>query len=324
MKKLKKMLSGILATVMSVSLLGAVPASADIAIPLEKTDVDGHDFYLCRVTYSTNDETGETFSHYSDIYHDFTSDFQGKYHQYYRAYEYVFVTISDDTVAEELDNVLGEQVDTVYYYGKADNQVVYDYSSEFDYKTLYDISGVENVELAKACCSGGFYRVLHDDPLKEAGIDPYDNNLLMSIITTDDGTELTAEMFDVTGYDVKLVSEGLEDNEWYVYYEYIDINSYVDFDNKAREIDGVLTSNVFLMYDESASENPFAFDTVLKELLGDINFDDTVDIYDAVEIAKSVMGIREFSESELILADFNNDSEVNIYDAIEISKTLMS
>lgn len=334
MKKFAKRLTALISSIcLAAAALtsAAFSASAAVEIPLEKTDVDGYDFYSCTVTYYTG-ENGEKVPVYHDRYYDFTSDFEGKCHEYDRNYKYVFVTINDDTACEELENVLGERSDTVYdfvsdyyHYEIAENQLVYEYSTEFDYKKLYDIPGVEKVELAKSRESNDFgkdVRFSGDDSWAEDNGISSNNNLIMSNVITDGETELTPEMFDSTGFTVKHVFEEMPD-EWLVYYEYEGLDSYVDFDAQARNIDGILSSDVSFYILDTFSVT-LVFDTVEKPVeTGDLNSDGVVDLYDVVSVAQYIMGMTEFTEQQLSLADYNADGKVNIYDAIKIAKTLI-
>ena len=56
---------------------------------------------------------------------------------------------------------------------------------------------------------------------------------------------------------------------------------------------------------------------------GDATNDDIIDLYDAIEISKHIMGIGELDEDTILLADINRDGETNLYDAVEIAKSLM-
>lgn len=56
---------------------------------------------------------------------------------------------------------------------------------------------------------------------------------------------------------------------------------------------------------------------------GDISGNGSIDLYDAIEIAKSIMGMRTFTDEEKAIADYNGDGVVDLYDAIEIAKTLL-
>lgn len=55
---------------------------------------------------------------------------------------------------------------------------------------------------------------------------------------------------------------------------------------------------------------------------GDISQNDEIDLWDAIMIAKYMIGAREFTEEEKTLADFDGNGEVNLYDAIGIAKEL--
>ncbi len=59
-------------------------------------------------------------------------------------------------------------------------------------------------------------------------------------------------------------------------------------------------------------------------LKGDVNKSGKVDLYDIIEICKSLMGMKTLTAEEKTLADFNGDGSVNLYDAIEIAKKIMS
>jgi hypothetical protein len=56
---------------------------------------------------------------------------------------------------------------------------------------------------------------------------------------------------------------------------------------------------------------------------GDMTLDSTVNLYDAIEIAKYMMDMTEPTDEELIAGDANIDGDVNIYDAIKIAKDIM-
>lgn len=56
---------------------------------------------------------------------------------------------------------------------------------------------------------------------------------------------------------------------------------------------------------------------------GDISGNGSIDLYDAIEIAKSLMGMRTFTEEEQKIADYNGDGTVDLYDAIAIAKYLL-
>ena len=57
---------------------------------------------------------------------------------------------------------------------------------------------------------------------------------------------------------------------------------------------------------------------------GDATNDDKIDLNDAIEIAKYIMGSSNLDEDTVLLADINRDGKTDIYDVIEIAKTLLS
>ena len=58
-------------------------------------------------------------------------------------------------------------------------------------------------------------------------------------------------------------------------------------------------------------------------LIGDVTQDGVINLYDVIEIAKSLMGMRTFTDEEKIIADYNCDGVVNLYDAVEVARTLL-
>lgn len=60
-----------------------------------------------------------------------------------------------------------------------------------------------------------------------------------------------------------------------------------------------------------------------NRICGDISGNDTVDLYDAIEVAKSIMGMRVLTDEEIAVADFNRDGTVNLYDVVEIARYIM-
>lgn len=72
-------------------------------------------------------------------------------------------------------------------------------------------------------------------------------------------------------------------------------------------------------------ENGTLFSSDSIQLKGDVDNNGTVgDLYDVIEIAKYLIGTTVLSETTLFLADINCDGHINLYDAIEIAKTLLS
>lgn len=62
---------------------------------------------------------------------------------------------------------------------------------------------------------------------------------------------------------------------------------------------------------------------VSKYEKGDITRDGNVDLYDAIEIAKYMMGMIKIDEEQLEVGDITGDGVVDLYDAIGVAKVIM-
>ena len=61
-----------------------------------------------------------------------------------------------------------------------------------------------------------------------------------------------------------------------------------------------------------------------RELIkGDVNLDETVDLYDAVWIGSHLINIFTLTDSQLSIGDVTGDGVCDLYDAIEIARTLL-
>lgn len=56
---------------------------------------------------------------------------------------------------------------------------------------------------------------------------------------------------------------------------------------------------------------------------GDVTMDGEVDLYDAIEIAKYMMGMVDFTNEQIAIGDKTGDGVCDLYDAIEVARTLM-
>ena len=61
----------------------------------------------------------------------------------------------------------------------------------------------------------------------------------------------------------------------------------------------------------------------LEHLPGDISGNDKIDLYDAIEVCRYIMGMRTFTEAEKQIADYDGNGKVDLYDAIGIAKKLL-
>lgn len=56
---------------------------------------------------------------------------------------------------------------------------------------------------------------------------------------------------------------------------------------------------------------------------GDVTMDGKADLYDAIEIAKYMMGMVDFTNEQIAIGDMTGDGVCDLYDAIEVARTLM-
>lgn len=155
----------------------------------------------------------------------------------------------------------------------------------------------------------------------------FDNNLF-TVRLEFDSTE-QAENFDVTtidGVEENLYAKLVHEND--VYFQLV------------KEAEGEILTDVLIDLQESEETNNMKVNLLYLCLespeggsdnivipndyaVGDVDCNSDINLYDIVEIAKNIMGMRKLSESELILADYDDNGEVNLYDAIGIAKSIM-
>lgn len=58
-------------------------------------------------------------------------------------------------------------------------------------------------------------------------------------------------------------------------------------------------------------------------MTGDISGNDMIDLYDAIEICKYIMGMRDLTNEELLIADYDYSGTVDLYDVIAIATVLL-
>lgn len=56
---------------------------------------------------------------------------------------------------------------------------------------------------------------------------------------------------------------------------------------------------------------------------GDVTMDGKVNLYDAIEITKYMMGMVDFTNEQIAIGDMTGDGVCDLYDAIEVARTLM-
>ena len=105
----------------------------------------------------------------------------------------------------------------------------------------------------------------------------------------------------------------------------------VDFMDNFAVNSGVVSGDgtVITTYGNSVNANsaPAVFtlgDTTSSDIVrGDITGDGKVNLYDAIEICKYIMGMRTITAEEEVRADYDENEKVDLYDAIGIAKLLL-
>lgn len=90
-------------------------------------------------------------------------------------------------------------------------------------------------------------------------------------------------------------------------------------------IDSGVNCNVSFSKPETANGETIDFTGVVYTSPedGDLTEDYEINLYDAVEVAKHIMGMNSLTEKQLKLGDYNGDSVCDLYDAVEIAKNLI-
>ena len=116
-----------------------------------------------------------------------------------------------------------------------------------------------------------------------------------------------------------------------IYYDYLLSITFPEYNNVAVSDENILTfikirqcvNQIIPLYNNRLC-NPISISTDKKQVLtGDVNLDETVDLYDAVWIGSYLINKFSFTESQLSIGDVNGDGICDLYDAIEIAKTLL-
>lgn len=66
------------------------------------------------------------------------------------------------------------------------------------------------------------------------------------------------------------------------------------------------------------------YETVISNLIGDINSDGVISNVDLVTLARYVVGLEKLTDAQLISADMNEDGEVSNSDLVEIARYIVS
>ncbi|MDD6084745.1 MAG: dockerin type I domain-containing protein [Oscillospiraceae bacterium] len=332
MKNLNKKLSFGVALAMTSAILSCVPSVSASAVDSLNypTDKD-YDFHEVLEHYA-NDEQGNRQLVQEDIYYNFQSIYTGTYSLYERGYSYVFVTTNGKADKEELENELGKEV-TAFSYYVGDKQYVYNYSKNEDYEKVYNIDGVEKVELARSKFSERCYIPVdawgQNEWFKDNNIDPKKEKLIMADVYVENGFELNKDMFKDTGYDVVYVEKdnvpSSEENYdlWYVYFKYKGKESYTEFNKATEKIDKVHSSNISIMLNESATEgiDKYTFDIVKNPTIELPTQEITEPTKGTTATTVTTATTTTTEPKEIKLGDINGDDAIDSKDAVLVLKS---
>lgn len=116
-----------------------------------------------------------------------------------------------------------------------------------------------------------------------------------------------------------------------IYYDYLLSITFPEYNNVAVSDENILTfikirqcvNQIIPLYNNRLC-NPISISTDKKQVLtGDVNLDETVDLYDVIWIGSHLINKFELTEGQQSVGDINSDGVCDLYDAIEISKQLM-
>lgn len=293
---------------------------------LMASDLEAYDYYSLGTTFYTG-EDGSSIPVYTDRYFQFNDTYTGgTCDQFSRDYRYVFVTVDDTAAVDVLTETLGEE-ETVYYYTVGENQHVFAYDASTDYENLYDIAGVEKVELAKHLFSSRFSKWTSPATwMEEEGLDADD--LIQAVVTTEDGVELTADTFADTDFTIRNITQsGTNENEWFVYFDLVDLTSY-QFDAVAQQIDGISSASIILAIEEVGTETLVLDEvtppvTSAEAICGDVNLDGSVDICDAVLIQQYMADSVILAQQQTANGDCNGDGVITAEDSASLLRFLL-
>ena len=58
-------------------------------------------------------------------------------------------------------------------------------------------------------------------------------------------------------------------------------------------------------------------------MMGDVNFDDTLNVLDVLQVVNYTLGNLEFSDDQIAVADMNNDTGINVLDIVQIVNIIL-
>ena len=111
-----------------------------------------------------------------------------------------------------------------------------------------------------------------------------------------------------------------------IYDDKATISNICDFDNDEISFNGTIYGYENSTAQAYAEKYGYKFEALEPEneiVSGDITGNGKIDLYDAIDICKYIMGMKTFTEEEMKIADFDGNGRVDLYDVIGIAKTLL-
>ena len=138
--------------------------------------------------------------------------------------------------------------------------------------------------------------------------------VLLLFVTNHNTAEPTASVVEDNPYE----APGFEEDEA------LDLNmNFIDtYKNKSNGTIGVISSFKTSVSDEEDSNSTAEEPTHPSEgyMLGDVNLDGEINILDATQLQKMIVGLVESTNESNTAADVNGDNSVDIMDATQIQK----
>ena len=341
MKKIRRLLTTLIASTVMAAPMGVLSASAERSHDLADMD---------KVVFSIKDYDNPLWSSYE--YGEFIIDENYNInHVFVWDSTSVAVRMTDGEAPEVEDDSLEVSKLSKYQLSNMGTgskwAVSYDVAFDVD-DDVYCVSGFESTATAEIYCTnvleGGKadyakpisyveYSVAYPDGasaseyLKENGVDSaaFGEDLFGFTLTFNSAEE-------AEGFDINSIAD-FADNLYT--YEIVDNVMYFQL---VKEAEGEIMTNVLCALQESEAvsevgvipyahledgETGTAGEIPEDYPIGDADMNNVVDLYDVIAIAEYLIDMRTFDESEAILADYDENGTVDIYDAIAIAETLI-
>ncbi len=162
-----------------------------------------------------------------------------------------------------------------------------------------------------------------------SGYESSEDEYILPVSGTTDWTEkyFNMNLPDDTDY-IDFRFESGDGDLAYSYFDDLEIIQWEDWQNINESVDMYPNDYYYVQFRSSFPEtvniefNELSYQA-LSYMLGDTNFDGTVNILDIVVIVNYIMGNIDFSEIELQAANYNGDNVINILDVVQIINEIL-